>query len=441
MKIFLHSLGCDKNLVDSELMLGQLFAAGFTMATEPSTASVIIVNTCGFIQAAVEEAIETIFEMAQYKQIGDCQTLIVTGCMAQRHRDEILKEFPEVDAVLGVNNFSAIASIVLEPSQAEPSDTDIFDEELYEKRAITAPMHVAYIKIAEGCDNHCTYCTIPSIRGKYRSRKFESILAECQRLTKAGARELVLIAQDTARYGVDLYGKPRLHDLLAAIAALEELTWVRLMYSYPEHIYPELIDTIVEHEKICNYLDMPIQHSHNAVLKRMGRRETHEFLRELVTNLHAKGIVVRTTLIVGFPGETEEEFNHLKQFVQEMQFEHLGVFTYSQEEGTPAAKMEPQIPDIVKQQRQETLLNLQASLAEDRQKNFIGQTMTVMVDEFSSDEVDNILVINGRSTRDAFDVDGLVSFPSAVEFVSGETVRVKITESLGAYHLYGELVE
>lgn len=442
VKIYLHSLGCDKNLVDSELMLGQLYEAGFT-TTEPDIASVIIINTCGFIQAAVEEAIEVIFEMAQYKQTGNCKTLIVTGCMAQRYREEILKEFPEVDAILGVNNFSAIASIILEPSQAqfESVETDVFDEKLYEKRAITAPMHVAYIKIAEGCDNHCTYCTIPSIRGKYRSRKFESIIAECERLTKAGARELVLIAQDTALYGTDLYGKPRLHELLAAIASLEELTWVRLMYSYPEHIYTELVDTIISHKKICNYLDMPIQHSHNAVLKRMGRRETHDFLREMVTNLHNKGIVVRTTLIVGFPGETIEEFNHLKHFVQEMQFEHLGVFMYSQEDGTPAANMEPQISEDVKQQRMEILMKLQESIAEDRLKTFVGQTLTVMVDEFSSNENDNFLLFNARSTRDAFDVDGLVSFPSLVEFVSGETMQVKITESHGAYNLYGKLVE
>ncbi|MCL2398167.1 MAG: 30S ribosomal protein S12 methylthiotransferase RimO [Defluviitaleaceae bacterium] len=436
MTVYFHSLGCDKNLVDSEIMLGLLYEVGYKSVSDPRQADMIVVNTCGFIQEAVEEGIEAILELAIYKEEGQCKKLIVTGCMAQRYREEIIKEIPEVDEILGVNDFPKIVG----------KDIDILDDELYEKRAATMPLHVAYVKISEGCDNHCTYCTIPSIRGSYRSRKFESIIKECARLIKGGAKELILVAQDTALYGTDLYNQPRLHELVEAIAALDNFIWVRIMYAYPEHIYTELIDVIANIDNVCSYLDMPIQHSHDSVIARMGRKNsTSEGLKVLIAQLQEKSIVIRTTLIAGFPGETEEEFEHLYQFVEEMAFNHLGVFTYSQEEGTPAATMEPQIDAEIKKNRQDKLMTLQASIAEKNGQKLIGQVLKIMVDgnvgksEDPEMEESTIAYI-GRSQREAYEIDGSVFFSSQAEWLSGDFVYVKITKAVG-YDLYGELTE
>ena len=428
MTVYLHSLGCDKNLVDSEIILGLMYESGYKPAREPALADVIVVNTCGFIQDAVEEGINTILELAAFKEEGRCAKLIVTGCMAQRYRKEIEKEIPEVDLILGANDFPKIVG----------SENDILDDELYAKRANTIPLHVAYIKISEGCDNHCTYCTIPSIRGPYRSRKMESIVQECNRLVQNGTKELVLVAQDTAKYGTDIYGRPVLHELMEEIAKIEGDIWIRLMYAYPEHIYPPLIDTIAGNDKICNYIDMPIQHSHNSVIARMGRKSTCEGLKKLIRQLKEKDIAIRTTLITGFPGETEEEFNHMREFLKEMAFSHVGVFAYSREDGTPAAKMKPQIEASVKTARQEKLMTLQAEIAEENNQVFLGQILKVMVDGIVGEEEDKT-IYGGRSRKDAYEIDGAVFFSSAAEWMSGDFVHVKILKAKG-YDLYGELV-
>jgi len=429
MTVYLHSLGCDKNLVDSELMLGLLYEDGYKSASDPAQAEMIIVNTCGFIQEAVEEGIETILEMAAYKTDGICKKLVVTGCMAQRYRDEIVAEIPEIDAILGVNDFPKITG----------KDFDILDDELYVKRAATMPFHVAYVKISEGCDNNCTYCTIPAIRGAYRDRAFESVVSECARLIAGGAKELVLLAQDSAHYGMKLYGRQRLHELLTEIAKLDGLGWVRVMYVYPEHIYPELLDVISGDEKICSYLDMPVQHCHDDVIRRMGRKSSYASLTALVGKLREKNITIRTTLITGFPGETDEEFSLLRQFVKEARFDHLGVFAYSREDGTPAAEMKPQIKEAVKTARRNELMALQAEIAEENGLTYIGKTLKVIVDG-SVGEDGGKFAYCGRSQRDAYDVDGAVFFSSELEWLSGDFVELEIINAKG-YDLYGELSE
>ena len=451
MTVYLHSLGCDKNLVDSEVMLGLLYEAGYKSAPDAAHADVIVVNTCGFIQEAVEEGIETILELSAHKE-GQCKALLVTGCMAQRYRKEITAEIPEVDVILGAKDFPGIVEKVnalmgVECTLDTGHDSEdlvretapaVLDGDIYAKRARTMPMHVAYVKISDGCDNNCAYCTIPSIRGPYHDRAFESILSECECLVKGGAKELVLVAQDTARYGTKLYGRPRLHELLRAIDAIEELGWVRVMYAYPEHIYPELIDTIGKHDKICKYLDMPIQHSHDDVISRMGRKSTGAQLLELINRLREKGVAIRTTLIAGFPGETEEEYEHLRRFVADVCFDHLGVFAYSQEDGTPAAKMRPQIKALTKKLRRDELMALQAGIAENNSKVLIGRVLKIMVDGSVGEDGESI-AYSGRSQRDAYEVDGAVFFSSPVEWMSGDFVNVRITKASG-YDLYGELV-
>jgi len=441
MTVYLHSLGCDKNLVDSEIMLGLMHEAGLKSEADPAKATVIVVNTCGFIQEAVEEGIETILEHAAYKESGQCKALIVTGCMAQRYRAEISKDIPEVDVILGVTDFPRIVAEInaLLNINKEAKSYNILDEELFAKRAATMPMHVAYVKISEGCNNNCTYCTIPAIRGAYRDRPFEPIIEECKRLLKGGAKELVLIAQDTAKYGTELYGKQRLHELLKEIAALDDLGWLRVMYAYPEHVYPELITTIATDDKICSYIDMPIQHCNDAVIARMGRKSSEKSLRALLSQLRDNGIAVRTTLIVGFPGETDEEFASLTRFVEEEKFEHLGAFTYSREEGTPAAKMKPQIKKSVKEARLKEIMTRQASIAQNNGQKLVGQTLKVMVDG-SVGEDNGQIAYCGRSSKDAYDVDGAVFFSSPVEWMSGDWVEIKVTKAQ-AYDLYGELIE
>lgn len=409
MTVYLHSLGCDKNLVDSEVMLGRLYESGHKSVAGPDTADLIVVNTCGFIQDAVEEGIETILKMAEHKKEG--ARLVVTGCMAKRYRDEILAEIPEVDEIV--------------------DSVDITIEEA--KRVRTMPLHVAYVKISEGCDNHCTYCTIPMIKGPYRDRKFESIIKECKWLVESGAKELVLVAQDTARYGMALYGRQRLHELLQTISEIDGLGWVRVLYAYPEHIYPELVEAIAGSDKVCKYIDMPIQHSHPDVLDRMGRKSID--LLALVARLRERGITIRTTLIAGFPGETEEEYGHLREFVKQVKFDHLGVFAYSREDGTPAAQMKPQTKAAVKKARQKELMAIQSEIAGNNSKAMVGQVLKIMVDGKVEENV-----YSGRSQRDTYDVDGAVFFPSDYEWMSGDYVKVKVVKAHG-YDLYGELVD
>ena len=446
LTVYLHSLGCDKNLVDSEVMLGLLFEAGYKSASAPESADIIIVNTCGFIQEAVEEGIEAILELAEYKK----DALIVTGCMAQRYRKEIEAEIPEVDLIIGVNDYPNLLQLISqktgianEPKYTSASRELAFDEDIYAKRVNTMPMHVAYVKISDGCDNRCTYCTIPEIRGHYREREFETLLAECNRLVRNGAKEIVLVAQDTARYGAALYGRPRLHELLQEIAKIDGLGWVRVMYAYPEHIYPELIDVIAGTEKVCKYLDMPIQHSHGNVIARMGRKGDTEDLIKLIAQLKEKNISIRTTLIAGFPGESEEEYNHLCRFAEEICFDHLGVFAYSREDGTPAAAMDHQIDDSVKAARRDEIMALQAVLADTNSKRLVGKTFKVMVDGRISEENDSEdgeslkFTYLGRSEREAYDTDGAVFFTSDRDLISGDYVHIKITKAQG-YDVFGE---
>ncbi|MCL1987870.1 MAG: 30S ribosomal protein S12 methylthiotransferase RimO [Firmicutes bacterium] len=436
-KFYLHSLGCDKNLVDSEIMLGLLKEKGYTITAEPSQAKMIVVNTCGFIEEAVEEGINTILEMSTYKdeKIGCCKTLIITGCMAQRYRSEIAKTIPEVDKIVSTAEFPSIIG-----KSDKNAALDILD--FSEKRMPTVPMHVAYVKISEGCDNNCTYCTIPSIKGKYRDREFNSIITECKRLAENGAKELVLVAQDTARYGTELYARPRLHELLLKISEIPQITWVRVMYAYPEHIYADLINTIANTAKIAKYIDMPIQHSNNRIIKQMGRKSNTADLLTLTENLRQNGIAVRTTLITGFPGETQAEFADMCKFIKQVQFRHLGVFAYSQEKGTPAAKMPGQIAKSEKLARKNKLLALQSEISQKNNAKLIGETLKIMVDGIvdKKDEKDENIektAYSGRSQYDAYDVDGAVFFDAPVQLMSGDIVKIKILQATN-YDLYGE---
>ncbi|MCL2015942.1 MAG: 30S ribosomal protein S12 methylthiotransferase RimO [Defluviitaleaceae bacterium] len=448
---YLHSLGCDKNLIDSEIMLGLLKEDGYTITTEPSQADLIVVNTCGFIEEAVEEGINAILQMSTYKdeKNGRCKTLIVTGCMAQRYNAEIKKTIPEVDKIIGTAQFPTIT--------ASGKNFDVLDSELYAKRITTIPMHVAYVKISEGCDNNCTYCTIPSIKGRYRDREFSSIITECTRLIANGAKELVLVAQDTARYGTELYNRPRLHELLERITQIPEtkktseqseqskqseqseqsgLVWVRVMYAYPEHIYDDLISTIANTAKIAKYIDMPIQHSNNRIIQKMGRKSNTAALLQLTEKLRQNGIAIRTTLITGFPGETTAEFAEMCGFIKQVQFKHLGVFAYSQEKGTPAAKMPKQLAKSTKEERKNKLLTLQAEISQKNNEKLIGKILTIMVDGIISEDADKI-AYSGRSQYDAYDVDGAVFFDAPAQLMSGDIVQIKILKSTN-YDLYGE---
>ncbi|MCL1999522.1 MAG: 30S ribosomal protein S12 methylthiotransferase RimO [Turicibacter sp.] len=429
MKIYLLSLGCDKNLADSEAMLGLLHNHNHEIATGPDVADIIIVNTCGFIQAAVEEGIAALLEMAKFKADGACRLLIATGCMAERYRNQMRTEIPELDAILGTNELHKIVELI-EPTKIG----EITEEEMYENRYSTMPMHVVYVKISDGCDNHCTYCTIPSIKGAYRDRDFDSILRECQKLAKNGAREIVVVAQDTTLYGTEKYGKKRLHELLREIAKIEEITWVRLLYAYPEHIYSELITEIAKNAKICSYIDMPIQHSHTGVIARMARKNTD--LRPLIATLKSYEIAIRTTLIVGFPGETEEEFAHLLDFVNEMKFWHMGVFMYSKEDGTVAADLSNQVRASEKKSRYSRLTALQTGIVQTNTKKLIGKTIQVMVD---GSIIEGNGKYTGRTEWDAYEIDGAVHFTAPYDLLSGDTVQVRITATNGC-DIYGVLV-
>lgn len=439
MNIFFVSLGCDKNLVDSEEMLGALTSGGYRITDDESKADVIIVNTCCFIHDAKEESIQTILEMASYKEHGNCKALIVTGCLAQRYKEEITQEIPEVDAVLGTNSQKSILEAV--SKALEGKVTHIFTPlegipDLPGKRIMTTGGYYEYLKIAEGCDKHCTYCIIPSIRGSYRSVPMEKLISQAEELAEQGVKELILVAQETTLYGKDLYGEKSLHLLLKKLCQIPGIHWIRILYCYPEEIYPELIDTIRTEKKICHYLDLPIQHASDRILKKMGRRTTKQQLKDIVGELRRNipDIMLRTTLITGFPGETADDHEELMEFVNEMEFERLGVFTYSPEENTPAALMKNQIEEEVKENRKEELMELQQEISLDNGEKLIGKTLTVMVEGKVADE--NAYV--GRTYGDAPGIDGYIFINTGELLMSGDFVRVKVTGAL-EYDLIGEI--
>ena len=440
MNILFVSLGCDKNLVDTEVMLGLLASRGHQMVDSEEIADVIVINTCCFIHDAKEESIQTILEMAEYKKAGSCKALIVTGCLAQRYKQEIIDEIEEVDAVLGTTSYDKIVEAIDEALAGHTSVemTDIDALPLVEsKRLVTTGGHFAYLKIAEGCDKHCTYCIIPKIRGNFRSVPIERLLKEAEDLVAQGVKEIILVAQETTLYGKDLYGEKSLHKLLRELCKISGLRWIRILYCYPEEITDELIQVIKEEDKICNYLDLPIQHASDGILKRMGRRTSKEQLVEIIGKLRKEipDIAIRTTLITGFPGETQEQHEELMEFVDEMEFDRLGVFTYSPEEDTPAAVMPDQIPEDVKEDRQAELMELQQEIAFDLAEEMIGREVLVMIEGKVADE--NAYV--GRTYKDAPNVDGLIFVESEEELMSGDFAPVRITGAL-EYDLMGEII-
>ena len=436
MKISLASLGCSKNLVDAEQMLGIINEKGWEIMENEEDADVMVVNTCAFIESAIRESLDCIFELISQKKKDSHKKLIVTGCMAQRYKEDILSEIPEVDAVVGTNDFHKIAEVIENLCEEKVVLCDGEERNIEGlPRMVTTPSYTAYIKIADGCDNKCTYCAIPSIRGKYRSRKIEDIVAEAEKLAEDGAKELIVIAQDTTRYGMDIYGEYKLSELLRELCKIEKLKWVRVHYCYPELVNEELIRTFKEEEKICNYFDIPIQHSSDKILKRMGRRTNREQLVKMLELIRTEipDAIIRTSLITGFPGETEEDFDDLLEFVKYAKFDRLGVFAYSQEEGTPAAKLDNQVDDEEKIARQEGVMLLQAEISEELNRKKIGQTLEVLVE--GRDEI--IKSYFGRTYGDSIDIDGKVFFKSENKLNEGDLVSVLINESL-EYDLFGE---
>ena len=441
MKILFISLGCDKNLTNTEEMLGLLTSKGYEMTNDETEADIIVVNTCCFIHDAKEESIQNILEMARYKEEGNLKALIVTGCLAERYRQEIIDEIPEVDAVLGTSSYDKILEAI--DSALEGQSMVVMDSldrlpKVEAKRQITTGGHFAYLKIAEGCDKYCTYCIIPKIRGRFRSVPMEQLIQEAKDLADQGVKELILVAQETTIYGKDLYGQKSLHRLLKELCKISGIYWIRILYCYPEEIYDELIQVMKEEPKICHYLDLPIQHANNEILKRMGRRTSKQELIDIIGKLRKEipDICLRTTLITGFPGETQEQYEELYCFVNEMEFDRLGVFTYSQEEDTPAAKMEHQIPEDVKEDRQAELMELQQEIAFEAAENMEGREMYVLIEGKVADEP----VYVGRSYRDAPNIDGLVFVETGEELLSGDFAKVKIKGAL-EYDLIGGLVE
>lgn len=437
MKVCFVSLGCDKNLVDSEVMLGLLRDAGYTLTDDEAQADAIVVNTCSFIHDAKQESIDTILELAEYKKYGHLRALIVAGCLAQRYKEEIQKEIPEVDALIGTSAIDEIVPVIKASLTGAAGNAfcDVNRLPLPDtKRVNTTGGYTAYLKIAEGCDKHCTYCAIPMIRGNYRSVPMERLVAEAEFLAEGGCLELVLVAQETTVYGVDLYGGKMLPQLVKRLAKIPGIAWIRLLYCYPEEVTDELIKVMKEEEKLCHYLDMPIQHASDHVLREMGRHTSRAQLEELVGKLRREipDIVLRTTLITGFPGETQEDHECLMDFVQKMRFERLGVFPYSREEDTPAAKRKDQVLKKVKVKRQKELMRLQQGIAFGWAEAMVGKKLTVMVEGKLVKE--DVMV--GRSYMDAPKVDGYVFFSGGREYLSGELVEVEVMEAKG-YDLIG----
>lgn len=440
MKLLFVSLGCDKNLVDSEYMLGMLAAAGYQMTDDEQEAEVVVVNSCCFINDAKEESINTILQMAELKKTAKLKALLVTGCLAQRYKDEILSEIPEVDAILGTNSYEDIVHAVEEAlggHHYKNLGTLSGLPKLTTKRSLTTGGHFAYLKIAEGCNKHCTYCVIPSIRGAYRSVPMEELLNTARMLVEQGVKELILVAQETTLYGIDLYGEKSLHRLLDELNQIEGLYWIRILYCYPEEIDDNLIAAIRRNQKVCHYLDLPIQHANSDILKRMGRRTNKEDLIRIVTKLRSEipDITLRTTLICGFPGENEEQHEELMQFVNDMEFDRLGAFTYSPEEGTPAAEMEHQVPQELKEEWRDAVMELEQEVIFDKNELMTGRELYAIIEGRVADE--NAYV--GRTYRDAPDVDGYVFINTSQELMTGDFVKVRITGAY-EYDLIGEIV-
>ena len=430
MKILFVSLGCDKNLVDTEKMLGILGGDGFQFTDSEEEADVIIINTCCFIGDAKEESVNTILEMARCKEEGRCKALLVTGCLAQRYKDEILTEIPEVDGILGTSSYDQIGAMVKQILEEKKEHVSCFRDinalpRTDGGRMVTTGGHYAFLKIAEGCDKHCTYCIIPSLRGSYRSVPMEDLLQEARGLAAQGVKELILVAQETTLYGVDLYGEKSLPRLLRELAKIPGIQWIRIQYCYPEEITDELIQVIREEEKVCHYLDIPIQHASDPVLKRMGRRTNQEELRRIIGKLRKEipDIAIRTTLISGFPGETEEDHEELMAFVDEMEFERLGVFAYSLEEDTPAAQMPDQVPQELKEERRDEIMELQQEIAFEKAESLVGRVLDVMIEGKVADEPAYV----GRTYMDSPNVDGLIFVNADLQLMSGDFVRVKVT--------------
>ena len=441
MKLLFISLGCDKNLVDSEVMLGELSKRGYSFTEDETEADIIVINTCCFINDAKEESINTILEMAEYKMSGSCKALIVTWCLAQRYRQEIIDEIPEVDAVLGTTSFDHICEAV-ENALGGQHLTKFDDLQKLVKsenhRILTTGGHYAHLKIAEGCDKHCTYCIIPKIRGTYRSVPMEELLEEAKYLVSQGVKELIIVAQETTLYGVDLYGEKSLHKLLRELCKIHGLYWIRIQYCYPEEIYDELIQTIAEEPKICHYLDLPIQHCNDAILKRMGRRTNKQQLIDKIEQLREAipDIALRTTLIAGFPGETAEAHEEMMQFVNDMEFDRLGCFAYSAEEDTPAATFTDQVPQELKEVWRDDIMELQSEVCADLAEDMIGSELYVMVEGKVADEPAYI----GRTYKDAPGVDGYIFIQTGEALMSGDFVKVKVTGAID-YDLIGEIAD
>lgn len=447
MKIGVVSLGCPKNLVDSETMLGLIHEENYEITNNPSEAEIIIVNTCGFIESAKEESINTILQMAEYKKSGSCKYIIVTGCLSQRYAEELFNELPEADAIAGVEVYDEIGSIIKRVMNGERfimlerSKPDVIytSKETFLPRILTTPSYTAYLKIAEGCDNCCSYCAIPKIRGPYRSKQMEQVLKEAKALADNGVKELIVVAQDTTRYGEDLPGgKLLLADLLKELNKIESLKWIRVMYCYPNNFTDELIETFASLDKVCKYVDLPLQHASNRLLASMNRYDTREEVETLLAKLRKRipGIVIRTTFIVGFPGETDADFEELKEFVEQQRFENAGVFAYSQEEGTVAGAMPNQIPDEIKQERYHELMALQAQISEEIHKDTEGQTLEVLVEGI---EEDGSGLHYGRSYREAPDIDGLVFIENPGDIKPGCFVKVNILQGF-TYESVGERI-
>ena len=441
LKLLFVSLGCDKNLVDTEFMLGMLRDDGIEMTDDEQEADIIIVNTCCFINDAKEESINTILEMAELKKEARLKSLIVTGCLAQRYKEEIVKEIPEVDAILGTNSYEDIVNAVhqsLEGKHYENFKTLEGLPTLHTKRSVTTGGHFAYLKIAEGCDKHCTYCIIPKVRGNYRSVPMENLIRQAKELAEKGVKELILVAQETTMYGKDIYGEKSLHKLLKELCKIQGIQFIRIMYCYPEEIYDELIQTMKEEQKICHYLDMPIQHCNDAILKKMGRRTNKKEIQEIVTKLREAipDIILRTTLITGFPGETEDNFEEMMDFVDEMEFDRLGVFTYSPEEDTPAAVMPDQIDEEVKEQRRDAVMELQQEVSLDKSEEMVGKVIDCLIEGKIEDDDTYV----GRSYKDAPNVDGFVFVKTDANLMSGDIVKVRIDGAM-EYDLIGSLCD
>lgn len=447
MKIGVVSLGCPKNLVDSETMLGLIHEEKYEITNDPSEAEIIIVNTCGFIESAKEESINTILQMAEYKKSGSCKYIIVTGCLSQRYAEELFNELPEADAIAGVEVYDEIGSIIKRVMNGERfimlerSKPNVIytSKETFLPRILTTPSYTAYLKIAEGCDNCCSYCAIPKIRGPYRSKPMEQVLKEAKALADNGVKELIVVAQDTTRYGEDLPGgKLLLADLLKELNKIESLKWIRVMYCYPNNFTDELIETFASLDKVCKYVDLPLQHASNRLLASMNRYDTREEVETLLAKLRKRipGIVIRTTFIVGFPGETDADFEELKEFVEQQRFENAGVFAYSQEDGTVAGAMPNQIPDEIKQERYHELMALQAQISEEIHKDTEGQTLEVLVEGI---EEDGSGLHYGRSYREAPDIDGLVFIENPGDIKPGCFVKVNILQGF-TYESVGERI-